>query len=67
MKRKRFRWECKIQAERGQVVTRVLETYWSPAKDYVTEKSIAEAAAAIEYLAKGKREAFAGISAVLVT
>lgn len=64
MGRKKYRWNCVLQAETGEMAERTIEAYWDPEK--VTSESIAKTAAAEEFMARGKTKRYAGISAQLV-
>jgi hypothetical protein len=62
--RQKFRWNVQLQGEDGEIVEVGFEAFWSPERDFITTESVAAAAAAREYVRRGKTTRFAGISAV---
>lgn len=60
-------WDVVIQSETGQTLERKFRAFWDPTKENVTSESIATAAAAMEFVATGKKARFVGISAQLAT
>ena len=65
MTRELFKWTTVLQCEDGNVINRAFRSFWSPDRDFVTSHSIANAAAASETRASGKK--YLPISAQLVT
>lgn len=59
-------WTAKIQRDDGQVFERQIVAAWSPEKDFVTDQSVAQAAACEAFIAGNKQHRYMGISATLV-
>lgn len=62
-----FEWDCVLQSEDGNTVSKRFSARWSPEKDFITSESIANACAAEAFRASGRKMRFVGISAQLVT